>query len=242
MQGGTLLVSRDTLYFPTFIKFFRKLGFPNVSATGKDKDGLIMRINEVNPSYFIIDSNFYDCATPYMIGQLLRAFKKLNIAVIATTPFPDTDATWFIFHGVKAYIKLRDSPEEFLHGLHCFLERERYIAPSVQKILDRLDPYPKVLYENTQRQKEVLQMLCRGYSIESIGENLHIGKGTVEKHIKELLRTFNCDGREKLIWIVNRLEIFPKEDLGFYDTSCNEIELPDWVKTQQKINQLAMSS
>jgi DNA-binding NarL/FixJ family response regulator len=236
MPGGTLLVSRFVNWFPHFKMRLEALGFPGVNVTGADKDGLNMLINELNPGYVLISSNFYDCGTPYMIGQLLGVFPKLNIAVINAAPFPDETATWFIFHGVKAYIKLADGPDEFHHGLRRFLEGKEYIAPDVQRILDELAEWPDVNQKETRRHKEILLMLYNGFSIKRIEENLHICKATVEYHIRELMKIFNCRGREELIMTVHCLEIFTKKDLCFCDTSCINIKLPDWAKTQRAIN------
>jgi len=238
MPGGTLFVSRDAKLFPDFKIYFESLGFPNVNVTDIDKDGLNMLINEMKPDYFLIDSNFYDCGTPFMMGQLLSVFPELNIAVITTSPFPDAIATWFIFHGVKTYIKIRDGLNELRHALQCFLGGKSFIAPGVQEILYGLSEWPDVSLKNTKRQKEVLLMLCCGFSIKRIEGSLHVCKATVENHIKELLKIFNSRGREELIKTVNRLDIFSKDELRFYDTNCNDVKLPDWAKVQRHITRM----
>ncbi|MDR0444437.1 MAG: LuxR C-terminal-related transcriptional regulator [Treponema sp.] len=236
MAGGTLLVSRFTNLFPQFKTQLEALGFPDVHVTDTEKDGLNMLINELKPEYFLIGSNFYDCGTPYMMGQLLSVFPTLNIAVVTTSPFSDNIATWFMFHGIKTYVKLSDGVNEFQHALHCYLDGKEYVAPAVQNILDALPIWPTVSLKETKRQKEVLLMLCNGFKIKSIEDDLQIGKVTVEYHIRELMKVFNCQGREELIKIAHCLEIFTKEDLCFNDTKQNKIKLPDWAVTQQYIN------
>jgi DNA-binding NarL/FixJ family response regulator len=236
MAGGTLLVSRFTNLFPQFKTQLEALGFPDVHITDTEKDGLNMLINELKPEYFLIGSNFYDCGTPYMMGQLLSVFPKLNIAVITTSPFSDNIATWFIFHGIKTYVKLSDGVNEFNRALHRYLGGKKYVAPAVQKILDELPEWPEIPLKETKREKETLLMLCCGYPIKGIEDKLQICKATVEKHIKKLMTIFNCEGREELIKTVHRLEIFTKEDLCFSDTGYQKIKLPDWAVVQQQIN------
>jgi DNA-binding NarL/FixJ family response regulator len=238
MPGGTLLISRAVNWFPHFKERFEALGFPDVHVTAVEKDGLNMLINALKPDYVLIDSNFYDCGTPYMVGQMLSVFPKLNIAVINTSPFPDAVAAWFVFHGVNFYVKWLDGKEEFHHGLKCFLEGKKYIAPDVQRILDGLE-WVDVPLKATRRQKEILLMLCCGFSIQRIQDRLHICKGTVENHIRELMKIFNSRGREELIKTVNCLDIFTKNELRFYDTGNYSFVFPGWVKTQQRINQIA---
>jgi DNA-binding NarL/FixJ family response regulator len=165
MAGCTLFVNRDIKLFPLYKMRIEELGFPNVHVTSRDKDGLNMLINELKPCYVLFDSNFYYCGTPYMIGQILSVFPKLNIAVVTTSHFPDDLAAWFIFHGIKTYVKYNDGLDEFHHGLKCFLNGKNYVAPDVQKITDGLPDWLDVTLSETRRQKEVLLMLCNGFSI-----------------------------------------------------------------------------
>ena len=63
-MSGALLVSRYTECFPFFKTFFEELGYTDVHTTEKEKDALNMLINEINPRYVFVDSNFYCFATP----------------------------------------------------------------------------------------------------------------------------------------------------------------------------------
>jgi len=239
MPGGTLLISRAVNWFPQFKERLEAFGFPDVHVTAVEKDGLNMLIDELNPDYVLIDSNFYDCGTPYMVGQMLGVFPKLNIAVINTGTFPDAIAAWFVFHGVKFYVKWLDGKEEFHHGLQCFLEGKRYIAPDLQNILDGME-WPVIPLKATKRQKEILLMLCCGWAIKRIEDRLHVGKSTVESQITELMKIFNSRGRAELIMTVNKLEIFTKDELSFYDDGDDYSgTLPEWAITQKQINKIA---
>ena len=128
--------------------------------------------------------------------------------------------------------------EEFNHGLQCFLAGKNYIAPDMQEILDGLSEWPDMRLKTTVRQKEVLLMLCNGFTIKRIEDDLHVCKATVENHIKELKKIFNCRGREELIKTAFCLDIVSKKDLCFSDTSYQNTELPDWAKTQQYMNRM----
>jgi hypothetical protein len=44
--------------------------------------------------------------TPYRIGELVKLFPKLNIAVISVHDFPVSRAPWFIWEGAKSYLSL----------------------------------------------------------------------------------------------------------------------------------------
>jgi len=237
MQGGTLLVSRAVNWFPHFKMRLEALGFPDVHVTCKEKDGLNMLINELKPKYVLMSSTFYDCGTPYMVGQLLNVFDKLNIAIINSSFFPDAIAAWFIFHGVKYYVKLLDGKDEFLRGLKCFLNGKKYIAPEVQAIIDELGEMPVELKE-TRRQREVLLMICNGLSIKKMIRNIQVCRATIENHIRELMKIFNSHDRLQLMRTVNKLKIFTDEELSFYDDGDKKVTLPEWAVTQRRINKI----
>jgi hypothetical protein len=104
MPGGTLIVSRAKKLFPWYQKRLLEFGFNDVEATGEERDSLNMVINEVKPRLVMVDSGFYHAGTPYVTGQMLKRFPKLNIAAVSMGEFPDILGAWFYFHGVKSYV------------------------------------------------------------------------------------------------------------------------------------------
>ncbi|GHV82570.1 hypothetical protein AGMMS49991_11280 [Spirochaetia bacterium] len=236
MQGGTLVVSRAARLFPQMKKRFDELGFPNVEVTGEEKDSLNRVINEVKPRLVLVGSGFYKAGTPYMMGQLLKNFPKLNIAVVNVTNFPDDIALWFIWRGVKSYVNLLEGYEEFHHGLQDVRQGKVYIAPVVQKLMDDFPEFPATSDAVTRRQMEVLIMICNGFIPEHIGEQLHVSRPTVNFHLKQLYNTFHVQNREELVKTAFALKLVTDNDLVFYDRE-NKIEpLPEWAVIKQKTN------
>jgi DNA-binding NarL/FixJ family response regulator len=223
-------VSRYTKLFPHFKKQLEAMGFPDVHVTDREKDGLNMMINEVKPRYVIIGSNFYNAATPYMVGQLIRLFPRLTVAAVTTAPFPDDLAANFIFHGAGYYINLLDGIEEFRHGLNCVLQGKEYIAPAVQALIDGMGAIPEIKPNADKRQIEVLIMLCNGTNNLDIADHLHISRRTVDWHINELKKVFHVHTREQLISMAFYLGIVEKKDLVFFAQKANKVVIPQWGK------------
>ena len=185
MAGGTLVVSRAKLLFPFLKKLLEKFGFTNVTLTDHEKDGLNMDINDLKPRLVLMEAGFYQSATPYMTSGLLRRFKGINIAIVAFAPYPADLAMWFIINGVKSYITIYDGIDQFLHGLNCVREGKSYISPSVQKRIDIRDELPRPAAEITDRQLEVLRLVCNGFSGHEIADVLYISLRTVNDHKKK---------------------------------------------------------
>jgi DNA-binding NarL/FixJ family response regulator len=197
MRGGVLLVSRHANLLPFYKTFFEGIGFRDVHTTGKEKDGLNMVINELKPRNIFIESSFYSIATPYMVGLLHKKFRKINITAVTTDDFPDNMAVWFLFHGAKSYVNLLDSVDELKKGLIQIRNGENYISHSVQDIINKITEWPECNSKVTKRQKEILFMICNGYSRERIGEQLHIARTTICFHIQDLLHKFHVHSKEE---------------------------------------------
>jgi hypothetical protein len=102
-KGGTLHLSKEKMLYPLFKKRLAELGFTNFEITGEERDSLNSVINDLNPRLILVDSDFYECSTPYMMGQLLKSFPKLNIAAVsALCKIPADLAMWFVINGVKS--------------------------------------------------------------------------------------------------------------------------------------------
>jgi len=151
MKRGVLLVSRYANLLPFYKSFFEELGFMDVHATDKDKDGLNMLINELKPRSIFIDSNFYSIGTPYMVGLLHEMFPGIYITAVNTGDFSENMAVWFIFHGANSYVSLPDGVEELKNGLKRIRNDEDYISPGVKRIIDGLDEWPDCNLKATRR-------------------------------------------------------------------------------------------
>jgi DNA-binding NarL/FixJ family response regulator len=232
MPGGTLLVSRAVNWFPHFKTRFEVLGFRDVHVTGKEKDALNAVINDVKPKNVLISSNFYDGATPFMVGELIKAFPKVRFSVLSSGYFPDRRAVRFIFNGAKAYVNLADGIEEFHLGLKNIREGNDYVAPDVKKIIDNLPAFPETKSKADKRQLEILVLLCNGKKPAAIADSFHISKRTVDWHIGELCKVFHANSRNELIGIAFYLGVVTKDDLRFFGRGKEKPILPPWAAAQ----------
>jgi hypothetical protein len=95
-MGGVLALSRATELHTEIKGQFEASGFKDVMVTGNENDALNTVICKKNPRLVIIDSWFYQDGTPYRIGELVKLFPKLNVAVVSVHDFPVSRDSWFI--------------------------------------------------------------------------------------------------------------------------------------------------
>jgi DNA-binding NarL/FixJ family response regulator len=236
MKTGVLFVSRYPKLLPWYKSILEDAGYRNVHVTDKDKDGLNMLIRELKPRLVFMTSNFYSIGTPYMVGHLNKMFPRLNIAVASMEYFPDELAAWFIFHGAQSYVNFTDGFDEFNFGIKQILDGDDYVAPAIKEIIDSLDEIPDCNLKITKRLKEILFMLCNGFTKKKMETELQISGYTVHYHLKELMNIFHVHSREDLIKVAICLDIIKKNHLCFHENKKMFDALPDWVKAQIKIN------
>jgi DNA-binding NarL/FixJ family response regulator len=238
LPGGTLVVSRNKNLFPWYKKRLLDFGFTDVETTGEEKDSLNMVINEAKPRLVLMGSRFYQAGTPYMAGQLLKRFPKLNIAAVSLGEFPDSLAVWFIWRGVKSYVNLLEGIEEFYVGLEEIRQGKQYISPAVRRLMEGFPEWPETKDKVTRRHLEILILLCNGFIPEQIGNELHITGRTVSTRLNELYKMFHVNNREEMVAAAWGFGIVTGQDMCFYNRTKNVELLPEWAAIKLKTDRM----
>ena len=233
-MGGVLALSRAAELHTEIKEQLEELGFKDITVTDKENEELNKVICNKDPHLVIIDSWFYQDGTPCRVGDLVKLFPKLNIAVVSVHDFPASRAQWFIWDGAKSYLNLWEGSEEFQRGLRIVREGGQYISPKVQKLIDHRDEWPDTRSKTTKRQKECLVMLCCGLIPLQIGEILHISKSTVDRHLDGLYRAFHAGSREEMVALAWEMELVTPKDIRLYNKKKERLPLPEWAAVKKK--------
>ena len=164
----------------------------------------------------IIGSGFYKCATPYMMSLLHKQYKKLNIVAVSIYDYPADLAMKFILNGINSYVSYFDGSDCFYKGLDYVRNGENYISPSVQERIDIRQELPPPAGELSDRQIEVLRLLCNGFTSTEIAAELCVSNRTVDFHKKELNNNFGTRNENELIRVALYLKIIKEDELDFY--------------------------
>ncbi|MBS3733887.1 MAG: response regulator transcription factor [Phycisphaerae bacterium] len=104
--------------------------------------------------------------------------------------------------GAKAYVSFDTPPEELFRAIKTAAEGKVYLAPAAAEMLvgdvshavrpgETTGRLPSV--ELSQREIEVVQLLCEGLTSKEIGRRLHISAKTVENHRYNIYRKCEVD-------------------------------------------------
>jgi len=233
-MGGVLMLSRAAELQTEIKGWLEASGFEDVAVTGKENEELNTAICNKKPRLVIIDSLFYQDGTACRVGDLVKVFPKLNVAVVSFHDFDASRASWFIWEGAKSYLSLWEGYGEFQRGLRIVREGGQYISPKVQRLIDHCGEWPDTKNKMTKRQKECLVMLCCGIIPLQIGKILNISKSTVDRHLDDLYRTFHAGSRTEMVALAWEMELVTPKDIHLYNRKKERLPLPEWAAVKRK--------
>jgi len=215
-MSGILMVSRDEVNHGYYKEQMGSLGFSNVSFTAADKDGLNYVIADKTPDTLIMGARFYQCCTPYLMGELKKTFPKINMAAVSIGEYPADLAMYFILNGLIGYVNTFDGFKDFYVGLKDILKGKEYIPNSVQERIDlRKNNYPEPAHTLPPKLVEVTRCICNGFNKYEIGDTLQLSIRTVANYREEIYRSLNVRNGEELFRNALKLGIVTQEELVF---------------------------
>ena len=227
MKGGTLVVSRAVNNHAFYRKRFEALGFPNVTVTATEKDGLYSLIRTAKPDLLVMGARFYEGCTPFLMGELHRKFKKLEMAAVCIGPYPPELAMYFILNGVKSYVTSFDGLDVWYKGLAAVSKGNRFVSPEVEQCISKRRDFPMPAGKITQKLLEVVRLICNGFLDNEIADTLSISRNTVLNYKTEIFRSLNVRRPIELIHVALKLEYISINELIFYHKDYILSPLPD---------------
>ncbi|WP_319590026.1 response regulator transcription factor [uncultured Draconibacterium sp.] len=176
--------------------------FDFVTVIGQAANGVefLELIEDETPDIVLMDINM-----PKMNGieATKQAMKKYpEIKIIALTSFADDEyIEQMISAGVEGYMLKRSDIEDFEKAIMKVAAGGSYFSSEIIKVISRnlyKDKERKsgeqLLSQFTAREKEILNLICKGLNNEQIAELIHLSPKTIEKHKSNLFQkteTFN---------------------------------------------------
>jgi len=226
MAGGTLVISRAEKNHATYKTQLENLGFRNVTVTSLEKDAQYALIRELKPDLLLMSARFYQCCTPFLMGELHKTFPKIKMAAVCLEDYPADIAMYFILNGINSYITYFDGEEQFYKGLVEIAKGRDYISPAVVERInlrwEKPDPAGKI----SERHKQVIRLICCGFKDKEIADVLAVSRNTIVNHKTSLFTTLNVRSPIELVRTVLTLEIVRLEELYFYPKEYTLNPLP----------------
>jgi two-component system nitrate/nitrite response regulator NarL len=151
-----------------------------------------------------LDAVMLDLMMPGMAGMTaIREFGKrrpdLPVIVLSSSEDPD-DVRHALAAGALGYVPKSASPQTLVSALRFVLQGNIYVPPfildQVANFADETAATGTTLAPRlTDRQVEVLRLVCQGYSNKEIGRLLGLSDKTVKTHITAIFKALNVSNR-----------------------------------------------
>jgi DNA-binding NarL/FixJ family response regulator len=123
--------------------------------------------------------------------------------VMLTVSEQERDLLDAVAAGAQGYLVKSTPPDELREAMRAAARGEPVFSPSLAALV--LGEFRRLSKEATgsdpltEREREVLQHVARGYTYREVGENLFISPKTVENHVRRILDKLHLNRKQELI-------------------------------------------
>lgn len=94
--------------------------------------------------------------------------------------------------GVEGFFSKNEPLAVFRDAVETLHAGRNFYSPLALKTLARLDAFGDTLSQITAREREVLKLTAKGFTMKEIADQLHVAESTVKTHRKALLEKCDC--------------------------------------------------
>jgi DNA-binding NarL/FixJ family response regulator len=167
------------------------------------------------------DIVFMDIQMPVLNG--IDATKKAiedypGIKIIAISMFGEEEYLVSMLEaGIKGFLLKTVEEYELNKAIELVADNKNYFSDELLPVLTNslvsrksksLGPEPELREELTKREMEVLNLICKGFTIKEIADQLFISQRTVDGHKANLFRKTGVDSSVKLVTFAIRNNLF----------------------------------
>ncbi|MGZ4353876.1 MAG: response regulator [Gaiellaceae bacterium] len=166
-------------------------------------------IRDLDPDVVLLDVHLPDGGGQAVIMQVAPERPGVKFLALSVSDAAE-DVIGVIRAGARGYVTKTISGEELTEAIHRTADGDAVFSPRLAGfVLDAfkgggLDADPE-LDLLTAREREVLQLIARGYRYKEIAARLHLTVKTIETHVSAVLRKLQLSSRHELTrWAAER--------------------------------------
>jgi DNA-binding NarL/FixJ family response regulator len=171
----------------------------------------IAGITQAQPDVVLLDVHMPEGGGRAVLEALRRGQPQVKFLALSVSDAAE-DVIGLIRAGARGYVTKTISPEQLADAVRRVAEDDAVFSPRLAGfVLDAFASRPDVpvadpeLDQLTNREREVLRLLARGYAYKEIAKELYISIKTVETHVSNVLRKLQMSNRYELSrWAADR--------------------------------------
>ena len=171
----------------------------------------IASIGRHQPDVVLLDVHMPDGGGRAVLESVRRSHPSVTFLALSVSDAAE-DVIGLIRAGARGYVTKTISPDELAAAIRRVADGDAVFSPRLAGfVLDAFAARPEAtladpeLDQLTNREREVLRLLARGYAYKEIAKELFISIKTVETHVSNVLRKLQMSNRYELSrWAADR--------------------------------------
>jgi Response regulator containing a CheY-like receiver domain and an HTH DNA-binding domain len=178
---------------------------PQIEVVGEaeDVDSAVAAINELKPDVVLLDVHMPGGGGQEVLRRVLGQGSQVRFLALSVSDAAE-DVIGVIRGGARGYVTKTISGPELTDAILRVADGDAVFSPRLAGfVLDAFasteaPPIDPELDSLTQREREVLRLIARGYAYKEIAKELFISVKTVETHVSSVLRKLQLSNRHEL--------------------------------------------
>ncbi|GAA3428215.1 response regulator [Streptosporangium sandarakinum] len=174
-----------------------------VVGEAEDVESAVRAIGELTPDVVLLDVHMPGGGGQEVLRRVLGAGSQVRFLALSVSDAAE-DVIGVIRGGARGYVTKNISGRELTDAIRRVAEGDAVFSPRLAGfVLDAFasseaPPIDPELDSLTQREREVLRLIARGYAYKEIAKELFISVKTVETHVSSVLRKLQLSNRHEL--------------------------------------------
>ena len=174
-----------------------------VVGEAEDVESAVTAIGELQPDVVLLDVHMPGGGGQEVLRRVLGSGSQVRFLALSVSDAAE-DVIGVIRGGARGYVTKTISGTELTDAIIRVSEGDAVFSPRLAGfVLDAFasteaPPIDPELDSLTQREREVLRLIARGYAYKEIAKELFISVKTVETHVSSVLRKLQLSNRHEL--------------------------------------------
>lgn len=165
-----------------------------VVAEAKDGPAAVALYKDQQPDVVLMDLRLPGKSGIEATAAILSGFPKARVLIVSNYD-GDEDIYQAMRAGASGYLFKSIMEDEILNAIRIVHSGRQYLPRNVTLRLDERDQATQL----TQREKDILSMLGKGFSYKELANFLGLSTETVRTHVKNLFRKLNVSDRAEAL-------------------------------------------
>ncbi len=175
-----------------------------VVGEAEDVESAVRVIEEQRPDVVLLDVHLPGGGGRQVLTTLVPKLPDVRFLALSVSDAPE-DVISVIRGGARGYVTKSITGQELTAAVHRVADGDVVFSPRLAGfVLDAFAATTEIatvdedLDRLTQREREVLRLIARGYTYKEVGKALFISVKTVETHVSAVLRKLQLSNRYEL--------------------------------------------